>query len=157
MPISLPGTSWAAQQRRSVSARCAIASRRPQRGSKLRPGLTWFPHLAFGAQCDRSVRKWRGTQVCLRCPACSAPLHSLCVSPRAGDLLLLRTKMAFVLGLGVTDKEEGGRRQRATRVPNALRRCLDIGSRGPATTPFAGSATLTPMTLNPAQAQRRRA
>lgn len=30
---------------------------------------------------------------------------------RGGDLYVIRTKMAFVLGLGVTDKEEEGREQ----------------------------------------------
>lgn len=40
--------------------------------------------------------------------ACSVPLRSLSLSLlRAGGLFLIRTRMAFVLGLGVTEEAEG--------------------------------------------------
>lgn len=59
-------------------------------------------------ECQKVVNDSRCVCQMPKSTACSVPLRSLSLSLlRAGGLFLIRTRMAFVLGLGVTEEAEG--------------------------------------------------
>lgn len=84
--------------------------------------------------------------------ACSVLLHSLSVSPKISDFFLIKTKMAFVLGLGVTDKEESGRGgwEMYCMFPMHLRDILRLAE-GASDSPKRGFSNTDPTSTEPRQ------